>query len=82
MCFSNSTFGSRSRASIPLNSQSQCEKFHMFSIKNDLPDNSGELHFNIVNEKPKYILKLGAHGSFVSDLAMRQGDLSVLSFNN
>ncbi|KEH33113.1 hypothetical protein MtrunA17_Chr3g0086351 [Medicago truncatula] len=74
MCFNNLTFGSR--VSIPLNSPiSQAGKILMVTITNDLPRDSGELDFHIVNEKPKYLLKLGEPVGFVSNLAVKQGEL-------
>jgi hypothetical protein len=74
MCFNNSTFGTR--VSIPLKSPSQAGKIIMFSIQNDLPRDSGALRFRILNEKPKYILKLRQPLGFVSNLALRRGELT------
>jgi len=65
MCFNNSTFGSR--VSLPI---------IMFSIQNDLPRDLGPLHFRILNEKPIYLLKLREPVGFVSNLALRRGELT------
>jgi hypothetical protein len=73
MCFNNSTFASR--ASIPLVSQSEAEKALYLSVQKDLPLNSEELHFDIVNAKPNYILQRGVPLVFLTNFVAKRGEL-------
>jgi len=74
MCFNNSTFGSR--ASISLPTEPPPEKILLLSVENDLPENSGELYFHIINEKPRNVLKRGVPIVFFSNFVPRQAEMT------
>ena len=74
MSFNNSTFGSR--VSIQPYDRPPVEKVLSLFVENDLPENSEELHFIIVNEKPNYVLKQGAPLNFLTNFLPKQGQLT------
>lgn len=69
MSFTTTSFGSRVSIRPP------AEKALSLSVANDLPNNSGELHFDIVNEKPKYVLKQGEPLNFLTNFVAKRGEL-------